>query len=92
MQYIIFQYSWGPALIQRILIGFEAILEIVFPLPVMVAEDHSPICSSGLACDYLLSPTKKLLFKMYFYVKHKQNCRFAVGEVMGSSQDPTASC
>ena len=33
MLYIIFQYDWEPVLIQRILIGFKAILEKVFNPP-----------------------------------------------------------
>ncbi len=65
MLYILFQYCWEPVLIQRIIIGFEAILEYYITLAVDVLERSTSILLTWSLNWVILSEERELILVKY---------------------------
>ena len=70
MLYMIIQSDWEPVLIQRILIGFEAILEIYLPSLVQSAIGSIMTAQSSVE----LFSLAKIIHK----INHYYNCTFCI--------------
>ena len=59
---IIFQYGWAPVIIHRILIGFEAILEITFQT--QNTYNKAALTKKNFQASWTLCTTPRLLDKL----------------------------